>query len=185
MLDGANARYGHMSAIDKQPGRGTSDARALAHQVAETPCNCAAIRQAARRVTRLYDQALAPFGLRITQYPILLWLASAGPVTMSVLAERMVLDRATMGHNLRPLEAQGLVTLTAGRDRRSRIVTLTEYGRRKLREARPAWNAAQRTFEDAFGRDNSAALRVTMARLARLDFAVEPFTGDAAARRMA
>jgi DNA-binding MarR family transcriptional regulator len=136
----------------------------------ETACNCAVIRQAARRVTRLYDQALAPWGLRITQYPILVSLAAGGPVTMNVLADRMVMDRATLGHNLRPLEAQDLLTLTPGEDRRSRIVALTEVGRQKLRDARPAWNAAQRAFETAFGPDESAELRATMARLARLDF---------------
>jgi DNA-binding MarR family transcriptional regulator len=136
-----------------------------------TPCNCAAIRQAARRVTRLYDQALAPMGLRITQYPILSWLSAAGPMTVQVLAERLLLDRATLGHNLRPLEAAGLVTIAAGEDRRSRVVTLTEAGRTKLREARPAWRRAQKTFEAAFGPDASAALRETMTRLTRLDFA--------------
>ena len=115
---------------------------------------------------------MAPVGLRITQYPILAWLASAGPVTMSVLADRMVMDRATLGHNLRPLEAQGLVTMTAGDDRRSRIVALTDVGRRKLRAARPAWRSAQEAFEAAFGPADSAALRATMIRLARLDFKV-------------
>jgi DNA-binding MarR family transcriptional regulator len=159
------ARYGHMSAIGKGPGDNASD-----HTVGDTQCNCAAIRQAARRVTRLYDQALAPAGLRITQYPILVWLASAGPVTMSVLADRMVMDRATLGHNLRPLEARGLVTIVAGEDRRSRVVTLTEAGRRTLREARPAWRDAQQTFEAAFGPEDSASLRATMVRLARMDF---------------
>jgi DNA-binding MarR family transcriptional regulator len=143
---------------------------------AESLCNCDAIRQAARRVTRLYDQALAPFGLRITQYPVLSWLASLGPMTMHVLAERMVMDRATLGHNLRPLEVQGFVTLTLGEDRRTRVVTLTDAGRRKLREARPAWRAAQAVFEAAFGRDDSASLRATMRRLARLDFHPAPET---------
>jgi len=140
----------------------------------DTVCNCAAIRQAARRVTRLYDQALAPFGLRITQYPVLAWLDATGPMTMGVLADRMVMDRATLGHNLRPLEAQGLVTMTEGEDRWSRVVAITETGERKLRDARPAWRAAQRTFEAAFGRDNSAALRATMVRVARLDFGELP-----------
>jgi DNA-binding MarR family transcriptional regulator len=139
---------------------------------AEIVCNCAAIRQAARRVTRLYDQALAAYGLRITQYPILAWLAIEGPVTMNVLADRLVMDRATLGHNLRPLQAHGLVSLQAGKDRRSRMVSLTDAGRRKLREARPAWTAAQRTFEAAFGMEEATALRATMARVARLEFDV-------------
>ena len=175
--DGVGARYGHMSAIGKM-GDGTAsvgdsasgDSASGDSASGDSVCNCAAIRQAARRVTRLYDQALAPSGLRITQYPILAWLASAGPATMSVLADKMVMDRATLGHNLRPLEAQELVTMEAGSDRRSRVVALTEIGRRKLRQARPAWEAAQQRFEATFGREHSAALRSTMVRLARLDF---------------
>jgi DNA-binding MarR family transcriptional regulator len=153
---------------DKTPDDGAFD----------TPCNCAAIRQAARRVTRLYDQALAPSGLRITQYPVLSWLAAAGPMTMNVLAERLAMDRATLGHNLRPLEAQGLVALAEGEDRRSRVVSLTDAGRRKLREARPAWHQAQQTFEAAFGPEDSAALRATMVRLARLDFSAGHGLGE-------
>ena len=156
----AQTRYGHMSVIDKS----------VMDKAGNVSCNCAAIRQAARRVTRLYDQALAPAGLRITQYPILSWLSSVGPLTMNVLAERMVMDRATLGHNLRPLEAQGLVTMRRGEDRRSRVVALTEAGARRLGEARPAWREAQKTFESAFGVDDAAALRATMVRLARLDF---------------
>ena len=136
----------------------------------ETICTCAAIRQAARRVTRLYDQALAPVGLRITQLPILAALAATGPATMGALAERMVMDRATLGHNLRPLEADGLITMSVGEDRRSRVISLTPAGRQKLADARPLWRAAQEAFELKFGTDEAAALRATMARVAHLDF---------------
>lgn len=141
-------------------------------KTAETLCHCAAIRQAARRVTRLYDQALAPLGLRVTQLSILATLSGLGPVTMRVLADSMVMDRATLGHNLRPLEAQGLVAMETGKDRRSRVVTLTEAGHAKFAAARPVWRTAQATFETSFGPTESAELRYTMTRLARLDFPV-------------
>ena len=42
-----------------------------ASAVPETPCTCAALRRAARRVTRAYDRALRPAGLRLTQYSVL------------------------------------------------------------------------------------------------------------------
>ncbi len=71
-------------------------------------CNCAALRQAARRVTRLYDEALAPTGLGANQYSILVRL-SGGPSTIQELAQRLVMDRSTLGHLLRPLEKRGLV----------------------------------------------------------------------------
>src|SRR5215212_8694112 len=97
-----------------------------------TRCNCLALRQAARRVTQFYDQALAPVGLRITQYPILAWIAAEGPMPMKALADLLVMDRATLGHNLRPLLTAGLVELAVGEDRRSRTVTLTDAGRQRL-----------------------------------------------------
>ena len=137
-----------------------------------TICNCAAVREAARATTRFYDQALAPFGLRITQYSILSRLA-AGPATVSGLAERMLLDRATMGHDLRPLEAAGLVASRPGTDRRSRVVTLTEAGQAARERARPAWQAAQAAFEAAFGAEDAAAMRRIMARVARLSLPVD------------
>jgi hypothetical protein len=34
-------------------------------------CNCFAVRSAARHVTQLYDQYLAPVGLRTTQFSII------------------------------------------------------------------------------------------------------------------
>ena len=136
------------------------------------PCNCHALRQAVRRVTQLYDHALAPTGLRVTQFSLLAHLRDTGPITMKALAEMLVMDRATIGHNLRPLEAQGLIALAVGTDRRSRLVQLTEDGLARLRAARPYWKQAQTRFETAFGPDDSLALRETMARIAHTDFGV-------------
>ena len=138
-----------------------------------TLCNCHALRQAARRVTQLYDHALAPSGLRVTQFSILAHLRDAGPMTMKALADLLVMDRATIGHNLRPLEAQGLVTLTIGADRRSRLVDLTEPGRERLRAAYPHWRAAQHVFEARFGAAESVALRRTLAGIAHTEFGIQ------------
>ena len=67
-------------------------------------CNCFAVRSAARHVTQLYDQLLAPVGLRVTQFSILARLRSRGPLTINALAEDMVMDRTTLGRNIQPLE---------------------------------------------------------------------------------
>ena len=133
-----------------------------------TLCNCQALRQATRRVTQFYDHALASTGIRITQLPILYRLGRNGPTTMKALAEAMIMDRATLGHNLRPLEAQGLVTRAIGKDRRERLVTLTPLGADRLTEARRAWKDAQARFEGVFGSGESEALRATLARIATL-----------------
>src|SRR5271154_7041369 len=105
-------------------------------------CNCLSLRQATRRVTQLYDQALAPIGLRATQYSLLRQIDSLGPISLNPLAEAMVMDRATLGHNVRPLAAQGLIKLKVGEDRRSREISLTRAGRKLLAEGRKLWRRA-------------------------------------------
>src|SRR6266481_9654458 len=101
-------------------------------------CNCAALRQAARRVTKFYDDALAPTGLGVNQFSILARLSLVGPSTIQDLARLLVMDRSTLGHLLRPLEKRGLVTLKiSDQDRRSRILALTPAGQAALARARP------------------------------------------------
>src|SRR5689334_22764000 len=88
-------------------------------------CNCLAVRQAARHVTQFYDRHMAGEGLRTTQYSIVARLARLGPQTINQLAAAIVMDRTAMGRALRPLERDGLIAIAAGRDERTRVVTLT------------------------------------------------------------
>jgi DNA-binding MarR family transcriptional regulator len=135
-------------------------------------CNCTALRQAARHVTRFYDARLAATGLRSTQYIILLRLARGGPATMAELAASMAMDRSTMGHNLRPLERDGLVSIAPGReDRRARLVNLTAAGRARVEAGRAAWAEAQTEFETKFGPDRAASLRALMADVVATELA--------------
>ena len=135
-------------------------------------CNCFSLRQATRRVTQLYDQALAPLDLRATQYSLLRQVDQRGPISLNPLAEIMVMGRATLGHNVRPLEQRGLLKLVVGGDRRSREVSITAAGRRALTKGHALWRRAQRTFEDEIGTKEAAALRTMLHRVAATEFAL-------------
>jgi DNA-binding MarR family transcriptional regulator len=128
--------------------------------VAPTECHCLAVRQAARHVTQFYDRFMAPFGLRSTQFSILSMLRRAGPLSINALAAELVMDRTTLGRNIRPLQRGGLVTAVVGtRDRRSRQLQLTARGRARIAQARKGWIKAQADFEAAFGTNRAAVLR--------------------------
>jgi DNA-binding MarR family transcriptional regulator len=86
------------------------------------------------------------------------------------LAEVLVMDRATLGHNVRPLEARGLVRLDVGEDRRSRELSLTEAGRDLLAEARELWRKAQQAFEEEVGEDTASTLRGLLQRVSATEF---------------
>jgi len=90
-------------------------------------------------------------GIKSTQFSILSEVergSIAGPVTMCELASAMVMDRSTLGHNLRPLERDELVVLRQARhDRRKRYVELTRKGKSLLPRARRLWRRAENRFE--------------------------------------
>jgi DNA-binding MarR family transcriptional regulator len=110
----------------------------------ETPCACSNLRRATRAVTAMYDAALAPSGLRVTQFSVLSAVARLGPLPVTRLAAEIALDRSTMGRNLDPLERRGFIRIMVGNvDQRERVVHLTAAGARAIEAARPYWHAAQ------------------------------------------
>jgi DNA-binding MarR family transcriptional regulator len=142
-------------------------------------CNCSALRQAARRVTRLYDDALAPTGLGVNQYSILARLGRVGPRTIQDLARLLVMDRSTLGHLLRPLEKRGLVRLhVSEQDGRSRVTALTPAGRAVVARGRPLWARAQQRFASAFGERRALDLRTVLKQVAMADFGDVAKTDD-------
>lgn len=132
-------------------------------------CCSTALRKATRRVTQLYDEALAPVGLRSTQYSILMELSRRGreAPTLQVLADALVMDRSALGHTLRPLERDGLLALQHGEsDRRQRQVVLTRKGQALVARAQPLWQRAQDRFCEVFGEAEAAILRITLLDIA-------------------
>jgi DNA-binding MarR family transcriptional regulator len=132
-------------------------------------CYATAMRKASRRLTQLYDDALEQSGLRATQLAILAELdrRSKQPPTMAELANALVMDRSALGHNLRPLERDGLIELLEDEDdRRRRHVALTSDGKAKFREAKKLWQVAQDRFLDVFGRPEGRRLRATLLGIA-------------------
>lgn len=123
-------------------------------------CNCTTLRKASRRISQLYDMALAPSGLKTTQRAILAQISRLEPTAVGVLAEALVMDPGALAHTLKPLERDSLIEVAIDPgDRRNRLVALTPSGRAKLTETDALWAKAQRGFEIAFGTAESQALR--------------------------
>jgi DNA-binding MarR family transcriptional regulator len=118
-----------------------------------SPCTCSRLRRATRAVTQLYDDALAPVGLRVTQLSLLRTLQRLGTLTIGELAARNLLDRTALSRNLDPLAQKRLVAIRPGRDARTREVTLTRQGTAAIAAAAPHWERAQRDVARHVGRD--------------------------------
>ncbi|WP_019645060.1 MarR family winged helix-turn-helix transcriptional regulator [Novispirillum itersonii] len=118
-----------------------------------SPCTCFQIRRAARVITGRYDAALAPLGLRITQFSVLAHLMTT-PIALTALADMLVMDRTTLTRTLKPMLAAGWLTLEAeATDRRVKLARLTEAGTALFEQAVPLWRNVQRGVKDDLGRD--------------------------------
>jgi hypothetical protein len=121
--------------------------------------NCFAVRSAARHIRQLYDQFLAPIGLRTTQFSILAKLKKRGPLTINGLGKDMVIDRTTLGRNILPLERNGLIRIQlAASDHRAKELQLTKA-------------RVQARFEGAYGTKRAADLRGLLRPVAASEFA--------------
>ena len=121
-------------------------------------CTVFNLRKATRTMTTLYEDLMRPSGLRVTQFSLLVATQNLGPVTISTLAEAMVMDRTTLTRNLKPLEREGFLVTTLGTDQRSREVSLTDKGLIKLNEALPMWEQAQETVINKIGKNQLTSI---------------------------
>ena len=134
-----------------------------------TKCACVRARRASRSLTGLYDAALHPVGLKITQYSVLRTIQRMRPVNISALASEMALDRSTLGRNLLVLKRRGLIRLSDGADPREWSVELTAKAQALLDRAVPLWEVAQRRIERSLGKEGVATLYELLEKIERAE----------------
>jgi DNA-binding MarR family transcriptional regulator len=122
-------------------------------------CNCFAVRQAARRITRLYERHLAEADLTSAQFSILVAVCEVEDITMSELADAMGMDRTTLVRALKPLERRQWIRTAKGSAPRQLHLSLTPAGRRQKAVAEQCWRAAQSEFEREVGSERAERMR--------------------------
>ena len=132
--------------------------------MAAADCFCLASRQAARKITRLYDSYMQKSGVRVTQFTILSQLMLRGEMPIGKLAGILGVERTTLTRNLSLLERQKWISIRAGDDPRSRMVDITAQGTNVVRRGFPYWSKAQADVGEMIGADGQAALKVLASR---------------------
>jgi DNA-binding MarR family transcriptional regulator len=90
----------------------------------------------------------------------------SGPQTINDLAAKLALDRTTLTRNLKPLAHHDLLTIAAGSDQRTRVVTITAQGEQALLRALPRWEQAQAHMVEGIGQARVATLLSQLADVA-------------------
>jgi DNA-binding MarR family transcriptional regulator len=132
--------------------------------MAAADCFCLASRQAARKITRLYDRAMQESGIRVTQFTILSQLMLRGEMPIGKLAGILGMERTTLTRNLTLLEERKWISINPGDDPRARIIAITAQGLGIVRRGFPYWSKAQAHVGKMLGGDGQAALKTLASR---------------------
>jgi DNA-binding MarR family transcriptional regulator len=116
-------------------------------------CIAGRLRLLNRVVTNIYDDALRPFGLKISQGNILIFTGKMGVATPVQICEFLQLDISTLSRNLELLRKNGWVEDVPGEDARSHPFRLTAEGKQLIEKAIPAWEKAQAEARELLGDD--------------------------------
>ncbi len=133
-----------------------SEASVLA--TAPRGCTNFKVRQLGRLVARHYEGFVGPTGLKATQYSLLSFVVTLGPLRAGELAAAMKLDASTLSRNLQPLVDKGLVEVGTDDDQRGRIVAPTLAGLAQREDAQRAWKRGQMALNQRLGEARVVAL---------------------------
>lgn len=135
-------------------------------RIAQT-CLAVRIRRLNRVVTNLYDNALRPLGLKVSQLNILIVTAKLGLARPTQVCDILQLDTSTLSRNVERMRAQGWLEVVSNEDARTQAFRLTRQGRRLIEKAVPAWEKAQCQAGELLGEDGIALLDKAAKKLSR------------------
>jgi DNA-binding MarR family transcriptional regulator len=128
-------------------------------------CVAVRLRLLNRVITNLYDDALRPLGLKVSQMNILVVAARLGVAEPSQVCRILQLDLSTLSRNLERLRARGWIEAVPCRDARVHPFRVTDAGRVLIQEAYPVWKEAQGRATELLGEEGVALLAHVARRL--------------------
>lgn len=121
-------------------------------------CIAVRLRLLNRVVTNLYDDALRPLGLKVSQMNILVLTAKLGLARPAQVCDLLQLDPSTLSRNVERMRAQGWLEVVPDEDARTQPFRLSAQGKRLIEKAIPAWEEAQRQASELLGSGGTALL---------------------------
>ena len=106
-------------------------------------CIAVRLRMLSRGVTRIYNQALRPYGLMVSQMNILVAVSCLGEARQQKICHALHLEKSTLSSDLGRMRNQGWLEEVPGEDGRTALLRMTPAGKRLLEKAIPAWQRAQ------------------------------------------
>ena len=117
-------------------------------------CVCSRTRMLDRVLSRVFDDSLAPLGVRASQLTVLALIGAMEGLRATDVARYLEMDKSTVSRGLVLLRARGWVEESAGPTRKAHHLDITAEGRALLRETLPLWRSAVQKARGALGEES-------------------------------
>jgi DNA-binding MarR family transcriptional regulator len=128
-------------------------------------CVAVRLRMLNRVITNIYDDALRPLDLKVSQMNILVAAAKLGTARPIEVCDHLHLDVSTLSRNVERMKARGWLEVVPDEDGRSQPFRLTSHGRGLLKKAVPVWSEAQQRVKKLLGDEFVELLNRAMQRV--------------------
>ncbi|MFC1515325.1 MarR family winged helix-turn-helix transcriptional regulator [Thermodesulfobacteriota bacterium] len=106
-------------------------------------CLAVRLRMLNRMVTAIYDEALRPHDIRVTQANILVAVSAYGPATVQQLCRVLHMDTSTLSRAVARIKIKGWLDTEPSGDGKILKIRATPPGFEMIRQFYPAWKGAQ------------------------------------------
>ena len=128
-------------------------------------CIAVRVRLINRVITALYDDALRPFALRISQANILSAICHMGEVRPALVSRILRIEKSTLSRDVELMKQRGWLESDPPSGGRNQKIRLTLEGKKLVGKIQPSWEKAQAEAKLLLGEDGETALRQMAARL--------------------
>ena len=139
--------------------------REAAEDVIARECLGVRVRLLSRMVTSLYDDALRPLGLTVSQMNMLVVVAKRGSTNPGEVGRTLHMEKSTVSRNLDRMRKHGWVAVLPGDSGRTHCLEVTAKGRSLLNRSLPLWRKAQQSALALLGEGGAEAVRQTAMRV--------------------
>ena len=121
-------------------------------------CIAVRIRLLNRTVTKIFDEALRPLGVKVSQLNVLMVVAKRGPIAPGEVARKLNMEKSTLSRNVDRMKTRGWLRVSQGDSGRKQILELGAAGRKLIEKSLPYWKKAQAQTEALLGQQGARSI---------------------------
>jgi len=132
-------------------------------QLLANQCLAGRVRRLNRVVSNLYDRALQPYGIKMNQASVLVFLLVHGDASPNEIGSGLQMEKSTVSRTIDRMKKSGWLEVDGTGP--GQTVRVTALGKQLMVDAHDQWQYAQNKALELLGEDGAASLNKLTARL--------------------